>query len=148
MRNHISIEEFRRWGLRRLRSSVHGAATVRSFPHLCALSSASGLFVLLALVSLVAITRGTAQLNGVISYQGRVQVSGVPFEGTGQFKFALVDALGVQFLWRNSPDLNLNGEPDQFATLNVTRGLYHVYLGDTALVGASHGNGGFRVSDC
>lgn len=78
--------------------------------------------------------RGVAQQYGVISYQGRVQVSGVPFEGTGQFKFALVNAGGTQFLWRSSPDIDSNGEPDQFATLNVTRGLYQVHLGDTALV--------------
>jgi hypothetical protein len=32
-----------------------------------------------------------AQVPDMISYQGRVQVSGTPFTGTGQFKFALVD---------------------------------------------------------
>ena len=32
-----------------------------------------------------------AQVPGTISYQGRVQVGGTSFTGTGQFKFALVD---------------------------------------------------------
>jgi len=35
-----------------------------------------------------------AQIPQVLSYQGRVSVSGTPFSGTGQFKFALVSPTG------------------------------------------------------
>ena len=33
-----------------------------------------------------------AQVPGILSFQGRVTVNGTNFDGTGQFKFALVDA--------------------------------------------------------
>jgi hypothetical protein len=38
----------------------------------------------------VLITSVSAQVPSVISYQGRVQVNGMAFSGTGQFKFAIV----------------------------------------------------------
>ena len=49
-------------------------------------------FFVAALALLVSgASSGLAQVPGTMSYQGRVQVSGNPFTGTGQFKFALVD---------------------------------------------------------
>jgi hypothetical protein len=47
--------------------------------------------LLLALISGMAL-RAMAQVPSVISYQGRVQVNGTNFSGTGQFKFAIVSA--------------------------------------------------------
>lgn len=49
---------------------------------------------------------GVAQVPTMISYQGRVQVSGTNFSGTGQFKFALV-----------SPGTNINRRATAVATL-------------------------------
>ena len=44
----------------------------------------------------------SAQVPNLINYQGRVAVGNpaVNFDGTGQFKFALVDGTGNQ-VWRN-----------------------------------------------
>jgi hypothetical protein len=47
--------------------------------------------IYLLLVMILSHTNGRAQIPGITSYQGRVTVSGAPFDGTGQFKFALVD---------------------------------------------------------
>jgi len=73
-----------------------------------------------------------APLTGVIHYQGRVLVGTGAFDGTGQFKFQLVNGAGTQTFWRNSPDANSNGEPDQAVVVPVNRGLYGVDLGDPA----------------
>ena len=45
----------------------------------------------LLLLTVIAALPASAQVPGQTNYQGRVAVSGVNFNGTGQFKFALVD---------------------------------------------------------
>ncbi len=73
-----------------------------------------------------------AQVPQLISYQGRVSVSGVNFNGTGSFNFALVDPTGAISYWSND-GTNLNGtQPATAVTLTVTNGLYSVILGDTS----------------
>lgn len=52
-------------------------------------TSASGFFVA-ALLTASALTTSHAQITPLLSYQGRVKVSGTDFSGDGQFKFALV----------------------------------------------------------
>lgn len=65
-----------------------------------------------------------------LSFQGRVLVAGVAFQGTGQFKFALVDA-GDQPVWSSGSVTGLpDGEPDAAINLPVNRGLYQVTLGE------------------
>ncbi len=69
----------------------------------------------------------------MLNHQGRVTVEGVLHHGTGQFKFALVNDGATQTYWRNAPDSDADGEPDQAVGLEVRRGLYSVLLGDTSL---------------
>ena len=57
-------------------------------------------------------------------------VSGVNFNGNGQFKFALVDGAGT-VLWSNSAIVS--GQPGTAVVLPVTNGVYSVFLGDTTL---------------
>jgi hypothetical protein len=52
-------------------------------------------FIMAALIGVVFTTELPAQVPGIISYQGRVQVGGANFTGTGQFKFALPNPLRV-----------------------------------------------------
>ena len=73
----------------------------------------------------------SAQVPGLINYQGRVAVGGVNFDGSGQFKFALVNADGSFTHWSN--DGTFGGEPAAAVTLPVVKGLYSVLLGDTTL---------------
>jgi hypothetical protein len=76
---------------------------------------------------------GFSQTDGIIGHQGRVSVGGVPFHGDGFFKFALIRNSGAETLWRNATDEDLNGEPDEFITVRVVRGLYETRLGDASL---------------
>ena len=58
-------------------------------------------------------------------------VQGVPFDGSGQFKFALVDGLGASTFWTN--DGTTSGQPASHIALPVTRGLYSVLLGEAPM---------------
>ena len=84
-----------------------------------------------------------------INFQGRVAVDNVNFEGSGQFKFALIStqtsnnpfiASSTTILWTNdgshlneSVTQGATGEPDHYLTLTVAGGLYSVMLGDSTV---------------
>ena len=70
-----------------------------------------------------------------INYQGRVVVGGVNFNGSGQFKFALVGPGGVPSFWSNNGTSVNGSEPNAAVSLTVASGLYSVALGDTSLAG-------------
>ena len=74
-----------------------------------------------------------AQVPQLLNYQGRVVVSGTNFNGTGQFKFALVNGNGTQTFWSNDGTSNAGSQPTAGVSLPVANGLYSVLLGDTAL---------------
>ena len=74
-----------------------------------------------------------AQVPQLVNYQGRVAVNGVNFDGTGQFKFALVNTNGSVTYWSNNGTSNGGSEPSAAVPLTVTQGLYSLLLGDTAL---------------
>ena len=74
-----------------------------------------------------------AQVPELINYQGRVVVGSVNFSGTGQFKFALVNATGTTTFWSYSGTSTAGSEPNAGVSLTVASGLYSVLLGDTTL---------------
>ncbi|GAA5122099.1 tail fiber domain-containing protein [Luteolibacter yonseiensis] len=76
---------------------------------------------------------GQAESPRVLNHQGRIAVAGANFQGTGRFKFALVNSQGTQSFWSNDGSSNGGGEPTTFVSLDVTRGLYSVLLGDAAI---------------
>ena len=91
--------------------------------------------VVVAAVVLTASAWSRAQ-NGaptLVSYQGLVSVSGVPFSGTGSFKFAVVDQAGTTSYWSNDGTSSGGGEPTDAVQLTVSLGLFNVLLGDTSL---------------
>jgi hypothetical protein len=72
----------------------------------------------------------------LISYQGIVEVDDQPYQGTGYFKFAIVDTAtgdGTANHWAN--DGTATGEPVGGVSLSVSDGLFNVLLGDTSLPG-------------
>jgi hypothetical protein len=69
----------------------------------------------------------------LLNHQGRIAVSGTNFQGTGQFKFALVNANGSTTYWSNDGTSSAGSQPSTAVSLQVTTGLYSVILGDTAL---------------
>ncbi len=71
-----------------------------------------------------------------ISYQGRVLVNGQPYEGTGYFKFAIVDSQG-KYTWNSDVIVRAQsgeqqiGEPQNPIQISVHQGLFSVRLGAT-----------------
>jgi len=78
---------------------------------------------------------GGALTPTIVSYQGRVQVSGAPFTGTGYFKFAIVNYAGNTTYWSNDGTSSGGSEPTNAVPLPVSNGLFTVLLGDTSLGG-------------
>ncbi|MCX6878424.1 MAG: SUMF1/EgtB/PvdO family nonheme iron enzyme [Verrucomicrobia bacterium] len=73
------------------------------------------------------------QVPQLLNYQGRVAVGTVNFEGSGQFRFALVNAAGTTSYWSNDGTSVAGSQPTAAVPLTVTKGLYSVLLGDTTL---------------
>ncbi len=85
----------------------------------------------LTVASLAMIATATqAQVPTMISYQGRVLMNNANYNGTGQFKFALVQAAGPTLLWKNDGSPG-NAEPAAAVSLSVANGLVMTTLGDT-----------------
>lgn len=74
-----------------------------------------------------------AQVPILLNYQGRVAVGATNFDGTGQFKFALVDAAGTTTFWSHDGTSVAGSAPTGVVSLSVSKGLYSVMLGDTAV---------------
>ena len=88
--------------------------------------------VMLCLIFTGIIAKG--QVPQLINYQGRVAVGGTNFDGTGQFKFALVSGgAPVVTYWSNDGTSTAGGEPAKAVSLAVGKGLYSVLLGDATL---------------
>ena len=85
----------------------------------------------LALVLTLTSTALHAQVPQIINYQGRVAVGSpaVNFDGSGAFKFALVNTDGTTTYWSNDGTSTTGSEPKAAVTLPVTKGLYSVLLG-------------------
>ncbi|OYW69819.1 MAG: hypothetical protein B7Z21_00615, partial [Verrucomicrobiales bacterium 32-60-5] len=89
------------------------------------------------LFAILGVTMLHAQVPQLIGYQGRLAVGTTNFNGSGQFKFALVNTDGSTTYWSNDGSSSEGGEPAAAVTLNVTQGLYSVLLGDTVLANMS-----------
>ena len=86
-----------------------------------------------ALIFLVTAGALLAQVPQLINYQGRIAIGTVNFDGSGAFKFALVNAAGTTTYWSNDGTSTTGSQPSAAVTLIVTKGLYSVLLGDTTL---------------
>ena len=123
----------------RNRSAFVGVPTLSSDPtsvigYLMRYFTCSSPLLALALAFFATVSReATAQVPGLLNYQGKISVGAVPFQGQGSFKFALVNADGSESFWSNDGSSTAGGEPAKAVTLPVAGGLYSLQLGDTAL---------------
>ena len=83
--------------------------------------------------SLLFVPCAFSQVPQIINYQGRVAVGGTNFNGTGSFRFALVNAAGTTTFWSNDGTSTAGSQPTSAVSLNVSKGLYSVLLGDTSV---------------
>ena len=91
--------------------------------------------LLLAAACLLAGLPARAQVPPILSYQGRIAVGAVNFDGSGQFRFALVNSTGTSTFWSNDDTSTAGSPPASAVALTVTKGLYSVLLGDVSLPG-------------
>ena len=87
-------------------------------------------FISLILVAFALGSTAQAAVPGIINFQGRVVKNDVNFDGSGKFKFVLVDGTGTVLWSHNGDSSGTNGEPNGFVSQTVTNGLYSVGLGD------------------
>jgi len=94
--------------------------------------------LLIAAILLLALLPSLAQAQGTIpptvSYQGRVKVDGIPFDGLGYFKFAVVQSDGF-VPWTNDGTDGPDAVPATPVELSVVDGLFSVLLGDQSVPG-------------
>lgn len=90
-------------------------------------------FISLSAVLILELIPAQAQVPPLLNFQGRVKVGSADFNGTGQFKFALVNNGGSQTFWSNNGLSTAGSEPTAGVLLNVVNGLYSVQLGDVGL---------------
>ena len=81
------------------------------------------------LVLFVIASFSRAQVPQELTVQGRITVGGGNFNGTGQFKFALVNPGTGASVWSNDGTSVNGSEPAAFLSLPVTQGLYSATLG-------------------
>ena len=85
-------------------------------------------------IALVVMGSGRAfAVPSLLNHQGRIAVSGVNYNGSGLFKFALVNATGSVTYWSNDGTSTAGSQPTAAVTLTVANGLYAVLLGNTEL---------------
>lgn len=84
-----------------------------------------GIF-LLAGIWLASLASWAILPNYGIQYQGRVEVNGQPFDGTGQFKFVIVDGTGF-VMWNHEG--SFLDPPNTYLELSVEGGFFEVILG-------------------
>ncbi|MBN1515808.1 right-handed parallel beta-helix repeat-containing protein [Candidatus Sumerlaeota bacterium] len=65
------------------------------------------------------------------NYNGRVKHNGTPFDGTGYFKFALVNQNGQTTFWSNDGTSAAGSEPSDYIASQVIDGFFNVAIGDT-----------------
>jgi formylglycine-generating enzyme required for sulfatase activity len=76
-----------------------------------------------------------AQVPQILNYQGNIAVGTPPvnFNGSGVFRFALVNTDGTTTFWSNDGTSTAGSQPTEGVSLPVAKGLYSVLLGDTTL---------------
>jgi len=70
-------------------------------------------------------------------YQGYVKIGDEPYDGTGYFKFAVVNATGNSTYWSNDGTSSGGSEPSTSTSQQVNAGYFTILLGDTSLSGMS-----------
>lgn len=86
----------------------------------------------LVFLAVISVSLAAFAVPITFQYQGHIVVDGVAFEGTGLFKFALIDSDSAT-LWSHDGTSVDGGEPASAIQLEMARGVYQVELGDTEI---------------
>jgi len=80
-------------------------------------------------VVLAIVSSACADVPPTMNHQGVVRVNGQPFNGIGHFKFAILNANGVNVWTNDNSNLVFNDVPESFEDVVVADGVYSVILG-------------------
>jgi len=69
----------------------------------------------------------------IVSYQGAIYDGDIPYNGTGYFKFAIINLAGSTTYWSNDATSATGSQPANAVSLQVSNGQFNVNLGDTTL---------------
>lgn len=87
---------------------------------------------LISVAAVTALLAASALADDVsFNYQGRVRVQGTLFNGTGHFKFSILNTSATVTLWSN--DGTPSGEPVASVNITVQDGLFSVEIGSPSL---------------
>jgi hypothetical protein len=86
--------------------------------------------ILCAVFLLTWVGAAFAEEQVMFNYQGRVRVQGTAFNGTGYFKFAIVNNAGNVTLWSNDGTSVGGSEPVASIAVDVVEGIFNVMIGD------------------
>ncbi len=81
---------------------------------------------LTVVITILASFDSVGAVPGMMNYQGRIEVDGAEFTGTGYFRFAIVNETGTEQYWSNDG----NTPPATNVAVTVTGGLYSLILGE------------------
>jgi len=94
------------------------------------------MFMAIGVVGLVlaGLSAAYADIPLMINHQGLVKVDGFPFDGTGYFRFAIVDPDSGYNVWTNDGTKEGTDQtPTSAVNLAVVKGSYNVRLGDVSI---------------
>ena len=93
------------------------------------------IFVFVFVQSVHAATQRSSIIGApeLVSYQGKVTVSGLSYNGICYFKFVIIDRDGTNAYWSNDSTSGGGNEPSSGVALIVRNGLFAILLGDTSL---------------
>ncbi len=92
-----------------------------------------GLILIMVTLALSLTQAIMADVPEVIDYHGMVKVDGIPFNGSGYFKFAIVDSAGTTSYWSNDGTSVTGSEPENAVSVSVSNGIFDIRLGDTTI---------------
>ncbi len=86
---------------------------------------------LITIVAIFLLTAVCLAVPSAINFQGNVTSGGTAFDGTGEFKFAIVDDPNTPLVsyWSHDGTSVAGSEPSGSLNVEVASGLYHVILG-------------------
>ncbi|UCH22044.1 MAG: galactose oxidase, partial [Deltaproteobacteria bacterium] len=88
--------------------------------------------IMTSFVFMILSSAQAADVPRLLNYQGYVEDSGgVPIDGPGYFKFAIVNEAGDTSYWSNDGTSTIGDEPSNWVVIPVSDGFFTLKLGDT-----------------
>jgi len=92
----------------------------------------ANIIILLLLFTVLPVFAAAQSSNVTFNYSGLVRVSGTPYNGTGEFKLAIVSVNGNLTLWSHDGTSANGSEPTSFISSAIADGVFSINVGDVS----------------